>query len=108
MGSQHYEPTPEGGTVEGERVEDLAVELREVREELAAEREVRRADVARLETRLDELSSRIDDLESTLRGELDAVSAVAEENSRWRRSVEGAFAGVRERSGDEAVARDEV
>lgn len=102
MGSEHYEPTPEMRGEPSERVDELAVEIREAREELAAEREVRRADVARLETRLDELSSRIADLETSLRGELDAVTAAVDENSRWRQSVQGAFAGPRERSGDEA------
>jgi small-conductance mechanosensitive channel len=93
MGTKHFEPEPEAGRRGTERFEQLAAELEDLREELAAHREVRRADVARLEDRVDDLSRRVDDLEAALRTELDDVRAAVEANRRWRQSIETTFSG---------------
>lgn len=93
MGTKHFEPEPEAGRRDAERFEQLAAELEDLREEVAADREVRRADVARLEDRIDDLAARVDDLERALRAELAEVGAAVEQNRRWRRSIETTFSG---------------
>lgn len=91
MGTKHFEPEPDAGRRGTERFEQLAAELEDLREELSADREVRRADVARLEDRIDDLSRRVDELEREFRAELADVRTAVEENRRWRESIETTF-----------------
>lgn len=99
MGSEHFEPVPEGQRVETDRVEELAAEVRDLREEFAAEREVRRADVDRLDDRIDGLAARLEELEASVRRELEAIRPEVERNSRCRRSYQGADGSGRTNDG---------
>jgi predicted nucleic acid-binding Zn-ribbon protein len=96
-----------------ERVADLAASVESVDEELATLREEHEATAARLDERLDDLRSslhgdveeRLDDLEATLRADVSEVRADVselradveglhddvEEGQEWRRSVRAAF-----------------